>query len=337
MTLPRRLFVLLFLFSFSVACDRAISGPSRVESPTSSSTFSAPPPAPTVVPAGVTLTGPLPPGCQPASDPLEWVVTVVNAPELIRLYPHAFRDPVAGCENTVHSLATMTVVGPLHYATGESGQTQFLYEANSLVCGRLELGIIHKDANGQDTMLTWRVINSGVDCAPPPPPPPSDPPPPPPPPSDPPPPPPPADPPPPTPPPPSPPPPAPPPPSPPPPAPPPPSPPPPPPPPPADPCAGPWQYAGPNPFELPNSGEQTVLAYVQAHVSPLLVGGMKSDVQGTTWTSDGDYAVVIIKSSTQFWLHVNVTQGSVLPTSSTNGNGNPQGISHVDRFVCRAD
>lgn len=80
-----------------------------------------------------------------------------------------------------------------------------------------------------------------------------------------------------------------------------------------------------------------MLAYVQAHVSPLLVGGMKSDVQGTTWTSDGDYAVVIIKSSTQFWLHVNVTQGSVLPTSSTNGNGNPQGISHVDRFVCRAD
>jgi hypothetical protein len=104
--------------------------------------------------------------------------------------------------------------------------------------------------------------------------------------------------------------------------------------PPTDPCAGPWQYAGPNPFELPNSGEQTVLAYVRAHVSPLLVGPIKSDVQGTTWTSDGNYAVVLVKSSTQFWLHVNVTRGSVLPTSSTNSNGNPQGISHVDRFVC---
>ena len=62
----------------------------------------------------------------------------------MRLYPHAFRDPVAGCANTVHSLATMTVVGPLHYATGESGQTRFLYNAGDITCGRLELGIIYK-------------------------------------------------------------------------------------------------------------------------------------------------------------------------------------------------
>jgi hypothetical protein len=78
-----------------------------------------------------------------------------------------------------------------------------------------------------------------------------------------------------------------------------------------------------------------VLAYVRAHVSPLLDGPIKSDVQGTSWTSDGNYPVVIVKSSTKFWLHVNVTAGAVLPTSSTNQNGNPQGISHIDRFVCR--
>ena len=130
------------------------------------------------VPSSVTFTGPPAPGCQPASESLEWVVTVASAPELVRLYPHAFRDPVAGCENTIHSLATMGVVGPLHYATGESGQTRFLYNAGDITCGRLELGIIYKDANGHDTMLTWRVVNSGVDCAalPPPNPPPPDPP-----------------------------------------------------------------------------------------------------------------------------------------------------------------
>jgi hypothetical protein len=297
MALPKRL-VFLFVLSLAVACDRAITEPTRVDSPASSSTLSAPTPAPTAIPASVTLTGPLAPGCQPASEPLEWVVSVVNAPELVRLYPHAFRDPVAGCANTIHALASMTVVGPLHYDVGESGQTRFLYEAGDLECGRLELGIILKDANGRDTMLTWRVINSGVDCVVPPPPPPSPPP------------------------------------SPPPPSPPPPSPPPPSVPPPPDPCAGPWQYSGPNPFDLPNSGEAAVLEYVRAHVSPLLDGPIKSAVQGTGWTSDGNYPAVIVKSSTKFWLHVNVTQGSVLPTSSTNQNDNPQGISHVDRFIC---
>jgi hypothetical protein len=88
---------------------------------------------------------------------------------------------------------------------------------------------------------------------------------------------------------------------------------------------------------MPNSGSAAELAYVQAHVSPLLVGPVKSDNQGISWTSDGDYAAVLIKSSTTYWLHVNVTNGSVLPTSSTNGNGNAQGISHISRFVCLAD
>ena len=70
-------------------------------------------------------------------------------------------------------------------------------------------------------------------------------------------------------------------------------------------------------------------------MSPLLSGPIKSDAQGTSWTSDRNYPAVIVKSSTKFWLHVNVTQGSVLPTSSTNQNGDPQGISHVDGFICR--
>ena len=166
---PKRLLVFLFFFSFAVACDRAITEPTSGEPTSSSSTLSTPtpPPDPTAdhVPTSVTFTGPPAPGCQPASESLEWVVTVASAPELVRLYPHAFRDPVAGCENTVHSLATMGVIGPLHYATGESGQTRFLYKAGDIACGRLELGIIYKDANGHDTMLTWRVVNSGVDCA----------------------------------------------------------------------------------------------------------------------------------------------------------------------------
>ena len=101
MTLPKRLFVLPFVLSFAVACDRAITEPTRVDSLASSSTLSAPTPVPEALPGGVTFTGPLAPGCQPASEPLEWVVTVVNAPELVRLYEHAFRDPVAGCANTI--------------------------------------------------------------------------------------------------------------------------------------------------------------------------------------------------------------------------------------------
>ena len=111
MKFTKRLFVLPFVFSFAVACDRAITEPTRVETPATSSTLAAPtaPTAPTTptsgadVPSdGVKFTGPPAPGCQPASEALEWVVTVTNAPELVRLYGHAFRDPVAGCENTIH-------------------------------------------------------------------------------------------------------------------------------------------------------------------------------------------------------------------------------------------
>ena len=76
---------------------------------------------------------------------------------------------------------------------------------------------------------------------------------------------------------------------------------------------------------------------MQTHVSPLLVGSVKTGLQETSWMSDGDYAVVLVKSATSYWLHVNVTAGSVLPTSSTNSDGTPQAISHVSRFVCPID
>jgi hypothetical protein len=64
---------------------------------------------------------------------------------------------------------------------------------------------------------------------------------------------------------------------------------------------------------------------------------MKLALQDTSWVSDGDYPVVLVKSATSYRLYVNVTAGSVLTTSSTNANGTPQAISHVSRFVCAAN
>ena len=246
--------------------------------------------------SSISLAGPAP-GCQPATERVEWVVTVSSPPELVRLYPSAFRDPKAGCDSTTHSLALMTVDGPSHYFTGQSGQTRFIFEAGRATCGRVAVGVIYKDVDEHDTMLSWRVVNTGVDCpVAPNDPPPGDPPPPPPPPL---------------------------------------PPPPPPPGPPPDACAGPWTYTGPNPFSLPNAGEATQLAYVREHVSALLVGPEKTSLTTTQWTSDGNYPVVIVKSSTSYALHVNVRAGQVLPTPSTNHNGKPQDISHVSRFVCQ--
>jgi hypothetical protein len=46
-------------------------------------------------------------------------------------------------------------------------------------------------------------------------------------------------------------------------------------------------------------------------------------------------AVVVVKSSKLYALHVNVAAGQVLQTPSTNHNGKPQDISHVSRFVCQ--
>jgi hypothetical protein len=80
---------------------------------------------------------------------------------------------------------------------------------------------------------------------------------------------------------------------------------------------------------LANSSESAELAYVQANVSPLLVGPVKSQATGNSWTSDGNYAAVLVKAGTESWLYVNVVQGQVL---SNVGSG--YGLSHVSRFVC---
>lgn len=99
-------------------------------------------------------------------------------------------------------------------------------------------------------------------------------------------------------------------------------------------CAGPWSYVGPNPFALPNSGEATELTYVQTFVSPLLAGPIKTELETTSWTSDGDYAAVLVNSANSYRLYVNVVSGQVLTSSSSSRKGKLQDISHVSRFVC---
>src|SRR5688572_2715134 len=107
MRLPKSPLALSLLLLGAAGCGRTITEPTAIASETNrTSTTSDPSPGPTAIPAGVEWTGPAAPGCQPATERLESVVNVTSAPELVRLYAHAFRDPVAGCENTVHSLAT---------------------------------------------------------------------------------------------------------------------------------------------------------------------------------------------------------------------------------------
>jgi hypothetical protein len=127
--------------------------------------------APAAVASGYTLDGPQP-GCLTADQAVQWVFTATQVAETVRLYPHAFRDDQAGCQNTTESLATMTITGPVEYLAGASGQTTFSYPPNEVRCGRVTLGVILKDVRGHDTMLSWVVVNSGRDCAAPPPPPP---------------------------------------------------------------------------------------------------------------------------------------------------------------------
>jgi len=91
----------------------------------------------------------------------------------------------------------------------------------------------------------------------------------------------------------------------------------------------------PNPFSLPNSSDATERAYVQTTVSPLLIGPTKTSLSGTTsWVSDGNYPVVLVKASTVYWLYTNVTTGQVLQSPGYNPNGQQQNLSHVSRFTC---
>jgi hypothetical protein len=118
---------------------------------------------------GWTFNGPEP-GCQTADLGVTWVFTASSIPETVRLYPHAFRDDQASCNPTTKALATMNISGPVEYLAGSSGETTFSYPPNEVRCGRVSLGVILKDVLGRDSMLSWRVVNSGRDCAPVPPP-----------------------------------------------------------------------------------------------------------------------------------------------------------------------
>ncbi len=109
----------------------------------------------------------------------------------------------------------------------------------------------------------------------------------------------------------------------------------PPPPPPPSTCGLTAVYNGINPFSLGNSGDATELAYVQANVSNLLTGPVKYEPTSTTsWTSDGNYPVVLVKSSTTYYLYTNVVLGQVLLSQSFNSHEVRQNISHISRFSC---
>jgi len=96
-----------------------------------------------------------------------------------------------------------------------------------------------------------------------------------------------------------------------------------------------FSYSGANPFELPNSGDATERAYVQANVSSYLNGPVKvNEPGGTAWTSTGNYAVVLVKAATQYYLYTNVVAGQVVQSQSFNKQGVRQAISHVSLFSC---
>ncbi len=96
-------------------------------------------------------------------------------------------------------------------------------------------------------------------------------------------------------------------------------------------------YIGANPFTLENSGDATELAYVQANVSASLYGPVKFEPDTTTsWVSDGNYPVVLVKAGTVYYLYVNVQTGDVLQSQAFNSHGVRQNISHVSKFTCVA-
>jgi hypothetical protein len=76
------------------------------------------------------------------------------------------------------------------------------------------------------------------------------------------------------------------------------------------------------------------LAYVQSNVSPLLTSAGKISAEGTDWASDGNYAVVIVKAGTVWFIYTNVKTGDILQSQAFNSQGTRQNISHVHRFVC---
>ncbi len=109
----------------------------------------------------------------------------------------------------------------------------------------------------------------------------------------------------------------------------------PPPPPPPVACSLTAVYNGSNPFSLANSGDATELAYVRTNVSNLLNGPVKTELTGTTsFVSDGNYPVVLVKAANSYYLYTNVVVGQVLLSQSFNSHDVRQNISHISRFTC---
>jgi hypothetical protein len=101
-------------------------------------------------------------------------------------------------------------------------------------------------------------------------------------------------------------------------------------------CVGPWVYNGSNPFNLQPSSDANELSYVLANVTPnQLSGPNKTNLSATSWASDGNYPVVLLKGpQSQYILIVNVTTGQVIQSPFENNNGRQQDFSHASTFIC---
>lgn len=88
-------------------------------------------------------------------------------------------------------------------------------------------------------------------------------------------------------------------------------------------------YDGPNPITLPNSGDATELAFVNTFCPQCDTAG-KITPTGQTheWSANGNYAVVLVKAGTDYYVYTNVTAGQTLTIPSQHA------ISHVSPFQC---
>lgn len=96
-------------------------------------------------------------------------------------------------------------------------------------------------------------------------------------------------------------------------------------------CPTEFSYTGQNPIRLDNSGDGTLLAFVQSTISDRLEWlrriEFEDEPETHRWTSDGDYAVVLIKAGRYTHVFTNVQVDDEFSTV--------KGISHVAIFVCR--
>jgi hypothetical protein len=82
----------------------------------------------------------------------------------------------------------------------------------------------------------------------------------------------------------------------------------------------------PSSRELPNSSPTTELAFVREFCPDCVFLGKEDSGSGNSWTSDGDYTVVLIKAGRATYVFTEVERGDVLNV--------PKGVSHVSKFRC---